>query len=138
MALTRKEIIEIRARAICEASGHDPETLTYHMNDGIQEPYGDMWVHFIQQAKAIIEADEKAGVLMLVCDRELVQAKDVVLSGIDGTDMRVANYIDHVKDDRIFKKDCEGIRWAGSITGKQIIQRANTPVYQCKTGKKVN
>ena len=39
------------AMALCEADGHDPHEMTYHFTEpGVQEPYGDRWNHYTQQA----------------------------------------------------------------------------------------
>jgi hypothetical protein len=49
--------VERVARAICAASGNDPDRLTYHtVEPGVQEPYGPAWCHYEPEARAAIQA----------------------------------------------------------------------------------
>lgn len=49
--------VEQLAYMLCEADGRDPHQLTYHtVEPGVQEPYGDMWNHYVPQAEALIKA----------------------------------------------------------------------------------
>lgn len=76
--LTRNEIVEIRARAICKALGFNPDITCdiYIEND---PDAGCAWAGYRNIAQATIEADEEAGILMLVEDEPKMQ--DIVFDG---------------------------------------------------------
>jgi hypothetical protein len=46
--------VERVARAICAAFKNDPDEVTWWHNGGIQEPYGPLWLQFVEHARAAI------------------------------------------------------------------------------------
>lgn len=114
--LSRNEIIELRARAMYKAFNPDSnidEILIFLGNSSIDK--------YREMAEATIEADEKAGVLMLVegCEPEIGDMGRC-------TDGDLATYCGSG-----WKREYVTIRRTGG-NDVTIIQRANTPVYQCK------
>ena len=123
MQLTRNEIIELRARAICKAVAESENKLTLKPNvKDINKYTEDNWKFFICEAKAAIEADEKAGVLILVDDEpkdgDLGYSSLVGLSSFYLPNNSWWNYSDKEHKSNLIEH--------------KIIQRNNTPVYQCK------
>ncbi len=113
--LTKSEIIELRARAI------HSESPSYNFMKWEDAP--DLHKRTVlDMAKATIEADEKAKVLMLVEEGENPEPDDVVkLKSSAGAILHV-----------LYR---ETFRMARTWIIEKIIQRANTPVYQTRKEK---
>lgn len=129
--LTRKEIIELRARAIFKAR---KPTATWEQWD--PEPY-------YEQAQATIEADEKAGVLMLVEEGDLKDGDWADISeGETYYNMRTPAKVRQVREDKdYFDIGVRGLSYFYNKIAEfpdkikndiKVIRRANTPVYQTR------
>lgn len=136
--LTKSQIIELRAKAICLKLGYNPDS----------KPFGEfLWRKYENIAQATIEADEKAGVLMLVeegldevcdicgvgyylpsgvCDHCNIKYSSVKIGDLVEIDREHIKY-GEVRSERDVKLYADKF-----YVARKIIQRANTPVYQTR------
>lgn len=128
--LTRNEIIELRARVIykyftkykpvIKPAEPNKRALMVEVLAEFDELNPSIKEHYLSAAQATIEADEKAGVLMLV---EKTEPRDG-----DLVEYQRHNGGLHIGYD--IKKSTGA--WVNDIHVREIIKRDNTPVYQCK------
>jgi hypothetical protein len=130
---TRKEIIELRARAMFESDHINNQSMVWSLHSKFAPDY-------IKLAEATIKADEEAGILMLVDD----EPKEGDL--VESNSHNVYNLDYYIVDENPKRLGDTGLIikfWKESIwqhvTGHimrssvlRIIQRNNTPVYNCK------
>lgn len=172
--LTKSQIMELRARAIYEAKPEEE-----YFDGGLIPQASGMrrikWDNltnqgeYIKRAIATIEADEKAGVLMLVegiYNNEFNDATDSIeyqtwnCTKTDDLEDNEPVEIKVIKSGAVFdatwsvNDECFYIGWEGMFypyevkfrkkypeemferVARSYVQRANTPVYQCKAEEK--
>lgn len=115
--LTRKEIIELRARAICKADVVAyAEKMGLNSQKAIDVSIEMEWQRFIQASKATIEADETNGILCLK-DDNCVTTESLI------------EYIDK-ETGEIEYCIFDGV-YCGKKIGKEIM-RSGVLIYNCK------
>lgn len=113
--LTKSQIIELRAEALYLNEWKNAENNTLFSKLEVDDKS-----YWIESAQATIDADEKAGVLMLV---------------EEGADFEFGDFLKHKLDNdgETYTSDPDTMHYCQERQGDmKIIQRANTPVYQTK------
>lgn len=128
--LTKDQIIELRARAIARVKS----------NRVNPEDFEKVWPSYIRMAKATIEADERAGVLILL-ERGNKDPENVLILRELHDSFRVASgYLIQLKAGFVVTEYywswlkgeyMPKLEKAINTVTKSLFQRATTPVYQC-------